>query len=67
MYMDNKCFDNRTMLRRRHPLCDINQETYHHENSDDELPPPPPSFYKALIQFMADTSSHFAEAIAQIS
>jgi len=30
------------------------------------IPPPPPQFYEALIQFMADTSRQFAEAIARM-
>jgi hypothetical protein len=43
-----------------------NQDKHHHENSKGRIPPPPPQFYEALIQFMADTSRQFTEAIAQI-
>jgi hypothetical protein len=61
----------RTMPLRRRRLYDINQKTHPNEKGDDELPPSPPPFYNgvdlALAQFIADTTRHFAEAVAQIS
>jgi hypothetical protein len=43
-----------------------NQDEYHPENGKGRIPPPSPQFYEALIQFMADTSRQFAEAIARM-
>lgn len=70
--MDNNCFDNRTMPPRRRPLCDINHEAHRYENGDDDLPSPPSSppfndgIHPTLVQFMADTTRHLAEAISWI-
>jgi hypothetical protein len=48
-----------------------NQNIHHHENGNRRIPPPPPPFYDgvhlALVQFMTDTTRHFAKAIARIS
>jgi hypothetical protein len=60
----------RTMPPRHLLLCNVNQEAHHNENSDDELPTSPPFYdgvHPALAQFMANTTRHFAEAVAQIS
>jgi len=68
---DNHSFKYRIMPPRRHPLCDFNQDPRHNENGDEELPPPPPQFndgiHPALVQFMADTTRHFAEAVSRIA
>jgi hypothetical protein len=63
------------MPPRRRPLCDFNQDPRHDENGDEELPPPPPppppqfndGIHPALVQFMADTTRHFAEAVSRIA
>jgi hypothetical protein len=50
--------------------CRKNQELPHYDSSNNELTPPPPPFnnrvHPTLAQFMADTTRHYAEAIARI-
>jgi hypothetical protein len=69
---DNHSFKYRIMPPRRRPLCDFNQDPCHDENGDEELPPPPPppqfndGIHPALVQFMADMTRNFAEAVSRI-
>jgi hypothetical protein len=70
--MDNRSFKYRIMPPRGRPLCDFNHDPRQDENGDEELPPPPPppqfnnGIHPALVQFMADTTRHFAEAVSRI-
>jgi hypothetical protein len=69
--MRNNCsFNHKIMPPRRRPLCDFNHVPRPKENGEEELPPPPPlppyieGIHLALIQFIADTTRHLAEAIS---
>jgi hypothetical protein len=72
--MVNNCRDNRTMPSRCRSLCTNNQDSRHCKNGDEDQPPPPlpppPQFndgmHLALMQFMADTTRHFADAVSRI-
>jgi len=58
------------MPPRRHPPYDSNHVPRPEENGEEELPPPPPPYndgiHPTLIQFIADTTRHLAEAISRI-
>jgi hypothetical protein len=60
------------MPPRRRPLCDSNRVPRPEENGGEDLPPPPPpppfndGIHPALIQLIADTTRHLAEAISRI-
>jgi hypothetical protein len=58
------------MPPRRHPLNNSNRVPRPEENGEEELPPPPPPFndgiHPALVQLIADTTRHLAEAISRI-
>jgi hypothetical protein len=40
------------------------QDKHYHEDGNERNPPP--QFFEALIQFIADTSRQFAEAITRV-
>jgi hypothetical protein len=60
------------MPPRRRPPSDFGHEANHHENDGGEFqpPPPPPPFHDGihptLVQFLAETTRHFAEAVLRI-
>jgi hypothetical protein len=60
------------MPPRRRPLCDSNRVPNPEENGEEDLPPPPlpPPYndriHPALIQLIANTTRHLAEAISRI-
>jgi hypothetical protein len=71
---DNCSFKYTIMPPIRRPLCDFNHYLCPDKIGDEELPPPPPprpplfneGIHPALVQFMADTTKHLAEAISRI-
>lgn len=67
---DNYSFKYIIMPPRRRPLRGISRDAHHSENSDEDQPPPPPPFHNGvhptLMQFMADTTRHFADAVSRI-